>query len=258
MKQTLISIVASILAFIAFALTGAVHWVFQFATLCFAYPLAAWIHSGMKLNVSIHIIVLPFFIIYTGMTLFDYSLNKDYFNPITIPICLSVIISLLVWKATRTTNIKLRFILYPILFLFFWLAQDTFQILYKIQSSKRPVPQILAHNQNKTYYWSTNCGSCILSMPRLQKHVLKGDVYPICLVNGSNDSLLALKIAHENHFKSQIINQNEVNNEIRYFPTWILRTSDGYCVVSLWESVTFGFDYSFWLWDLFYGNKSDA
>jgi hypothetical protein len=258
MKRRILEIAVGAFVFATFSVTGAVHWVFQFAVLCFAYPAVAWLFSIIRLNTNNHLIVQPFFFAYSLLTLYDYIYDKEMFNPLTVPICLSSIISFVVWKFTHRQSFRSKLIVIPILFLFFWLAQDTFQIIYKIHSSKRAAPQILAQNQNKTYYWSTNCGSCILSMPRLKKHVLKGKVHPICLVDGSTDSLLALKIAHENHFKSKIIHQNQANNEIRYFPTWILRTSHGYCVVSLWESVTFGYDYSFWLWDLFYGNKSDA
>ncbi len=253
MSHIIKPIVLALFIFGLCAVSGAVNWVFQFAALCFVYPFTQWLMRFTKTYSNIHWVIWPFPITYAVLIIYDYFVQRHLFNLMSVTIPFAPLISFILLKKTESWNKFKIAISYPFFFLLFFIFQDSYIILVGITESQSPISDTeIIRKNDRTYFWSTQCGYCIREMPILRKYLEQGSLNAICVARNSSDSTNAAGIASRKEFRSVIVINKEIEEQIKAYPTWVLSKSSGKTMLNLYPSYLFGYGYSLMLWDLFF------
>ena len=95
------SLLITALAFTLFAASALLGWQFQFAVGICSYFIASLILKLLRSDMNIHILVIPFFISYFILSLFDIVFQPEIFNLISFPISFTPILSYIIFRMSE-------------------------------------------------------------------------------------------------------------------------------------------------------------
>jgi hypothetical protein len=236
------STLAFISAFAIFAFSALLGWPFQFGVGVASYFIGFGIKELFKVKLNIHYLVLPFFILYFSLGIYDLLLQPEIFNIVSFPIGLTPILSVLLFRLNTNKFILCVLSLTMSYFIFYVCLLCLPVIVQKTDLSISN--KIYFHNNKNTYWWSTSCGYCIEKFDDLRPLIRQNKIQLCCIAKTYKDGIRAAKIIAERNIKSDIKLDSIRLIPVRYFPTWAISNGDQEFVGDVSKIYPFTYNFS--------------
>ena len=231
------------LIFSAFAICGKIGWPFQFAIGICSYFIASLILKLLRSDMNIHILVIPFFISYFLLSLFDILFQPEMFNLISFPISFTPILSYAIFRKNES-----KWLLFITAFIVSFVTLSIYSVALPVfmQNTVLKTNNNIYFDQNKnTYWWGTSCGSCIKYFTDLKTLVKDKKLHLCCIATSKGDSIRAEGILERNQMESRIIILPSRVSHINSYPTWAIRYKNQEYIGGLNKMDLFPYSFSY-------------
>lgn len=231
------------LAFTLFAASALLGWQFQFAVGICSYFIASLILKLLRSDMNIHILVIPFFISYFILSLFDIVFQPEIFNLISFPISFTPILSYIIFRMSEN---KLLVSITAFIISYFTSSIYSVSLPVLLQNTALKANNNIYFDQNKnTYWWGTSCGSCIKYFSDLKTLVKDKKLHLCCIATSKGDSIRAEGILERNQMESRIIILPSRVSHINSYPTWAIRYKNQEYIGGLNKMDLFPYSFSY-------------